>query len=483
VFFVLASFTTTIVNPNLTFYGLNKQNQLLRFNTENSSTILSSVNITGLNGIETLLSIDFRPATGQLYGITDASRLYVLNQDTGIARQIGNSFNVSINDSIVSIDFNPTVDRIRLVTSTGRNLRLNPETGALVAIDSSIMNGTIGAIAYSNNQAGSSNTTLFDIDYVNDRLFQQTPPNEGVLIPMGSKLGVNISTTIGFDISPNGIGLASLMIDNASELYMINMNTGILQKYVGRLPQILVALALPTNPVAYSISLMTNSLLIFNPLDLSVVPISKAIGGLANQEIIVGLDFRPFNGQLYALGNSSRIYTINTASGQATSIGMGTAFTPNLQGTTFGFDFNPTVDRIRVVSNTGQNLRLNPITGSVAAQDATIKSNTSIVTAAAYANNVATATSTTLYVLDTKDNRLLIQNPPNDGVLVDVGPLGILVDNENGFDIGGKSANAYALLAVNSSTSLYRVNLTSGAATSLGNFPSMTRALAIGLGF
>ena len=45
------------------------------------------------------------------------------------------------------------------------------------------------------------------------------------------------------------------------------------------------------------------------------------------------------------------------------------AFTPALSGTAFGFDFNPTVDRIRVVSDTGQNLRLNPDTGAVAAVD------------------------------------------------------------------------------------------------------------------
>ena len=44
-----------------------------------------------------------------------------------------------------------------------------------------------------------------------------------------------------------------------------------------------------------------------------------------------------------------------------------------LQGTVFGFDFNPAADRIRVVSNMGQNLRLHPDTGAVVDGDAAVE--------------------------------------------------------------------------------------------------------------
>ncbi|MEJ7701366.1 MAG: DUF4394 domain-containing protein [Pyrinomonadaceae bacterium] len=88
-----------------------------------------------------------------------------------------------------------------------------------------------------------------------------------------------------------------------------------------------------------------------------------AITGLAAGENILGIDFRPATGQLYALGSSSRIYIINPRTGVATAVGAAGAFT--LMGTDFGFDFNPTVDRIRIVSNTGQNLRVNPNDGTL----------------------------------------------------------------------------------------------------------------------
>jgi hypothetical protein len=54
---------------------------------------------------------------------------------------------------------------------------------------------------------------------------------------------------------------------------------------------------------------------------------------------VVGLDFRPANGSLYAISNQSRLFSVNTASGALTVVG--TTFVPSLTGTTFGFDFNP----------------------------------------------------------------------------------------------------------------------------------------------
>src|SRR4051812_36116129 len=85
---------------------------------------------------------------------------------------------------------------------------------------------------------------------------------------------------------------------------------------------------------------------------------SVPITGLQAGESIVGIDVRPATQGLYGVGSSSRVYTLNPLTGTATQVGAAGAFT--LNGTSFAFDFNPTVDRMRVVSNTGQNLRLNP---------------------------------------------------------------------------------------------------------------------------
>src|SRR5262245_46980167 len=111
----------------------------------------------------------------------------------------------------------------------------------------------------------------------------------------------------------------------------------------------------------------SNRLIAFSSANPSQLLHSVPITNLAPAEVIVGIDVRPANNQLYALGSTSQLYIINYFNGVATRVGA--PFTPALAGTDFGFDFNPTVDRIRVVSNSGQNLRLHPDTGGVAAID------------------------------------------------------------------------------------------------------------------
>src|SRR5688572_5502838 len=91
-----------------------------------------------------------------------------------------------------------------------------------------------------------------------------------------------------------------------------------------------------------------------SPHDVTIV---GAITGLQGGETILGIDLRPATGQLYALSSGNRIYTINKTNGAAMLVGF---LTTPLSGTSFGFDFNPAVDRIRIVSDADQNLRVNP---------------------------------------------------------------------------------------------------------------------------
>lgn len=227
----------------------------------------------------------------------------------------------------------------------------------------------------------------------------------------------------------------------------------------------------------------TNQLIRFDSATPTTAAIVGAITGLQTGENILGIDFRPANGQLYSVGSSSRLYTINLANGAATQIGTTGAFV--LSGTDFGFDFNPTVDRIRVVSNTAQNLRLNPNDGSLAATDGMLNPGAAQVTAAAYTNNFAGATTTTLYDIDTATDSLYIQNPPNNGTLVLVGTLGVGdVTSVNGFDIAPGSGTAYAALTVGGSSRLYTINLTTGAATVVNNIGGANniRGLAVSFG-
>ena len=466
------------VGPDLNAFGLTTTNELVAFNAKSPATFSSKIAVSGLGTGEKLLSIDFRPATGELYAVSDASKFYVINTQTAAARSIGGAFTPAISGAIASIDFNPTVDRIRLVTNAGQNLRLNPETGAVAATDGSIVTtSSITGVAYTNSKSGATSTTLYDIDATSGKLFKQNPPNNGTLEEVGS-LGFTFTGQAAFDISPdNSAALMSATSGTKNNLYKVNLETGKAEN-LGALSQKIIDLAIPTEPVAYAVDNM-NMLQIFNPMN--PMPVSKAITGLQAGENILGIDFRPLNGQLYALGSSSRIYTLNLGTGAATAVGS--QLPTLLVGSDFGFDFNPTVDRIRVVSDLGQNLRLNPLDGTISAIDGMINPGTPTLSGAAYSENFAGVTTTSLFVIDHNTDKLYLQSPPNNGVLVERGALGINITNSNGFDIGSTSNKAYLLATVNSENKIYSVNTTTGAASAVSNYPNAVRGFALGLGF
>ncbi|MBC7616902.1 MAG: DUF4394 domain-containing protein [Pedobacter sp.] len=472
-----------VMGPDVNLYALTSDNKLLLFNAKTPSVVTSQATISGLQTGELIVGIDFRPATGQLYGLGNSSRIYVIDPKTGSARAVGTtSFTPALSGTTFGFDFNPTVDRIRLVSSNGQNLRLNPETGTVAATDLTIAGVTdakIGSVAYTQNKAGASTTVLFDIDATTNKLYKQDPPNDGKLVEVGS-LGYDVDETGGFDISPDGTSaLAAMSTTGKSSLYVIDVTSGKAAK-IGNFNEQIIGIAIPTEPVAYAVS-TSNELLIFNPNSTTPTLVAKSITGIQAGESILGLDMRPLNGQLFALGSTSRIYAINASSGAATMVGAGPLATL-LLGTEFGFDFNPTVDRIRIVSNLGQNLRVNP-SDAVLTVDMPITLPTAAISGAAYTNNFAGATTTVLYDIDTMTDRLYKQDPPNNGTLVDVGALGINVENTNGFDIGGTSGTAYGIFTVGTTQRLYTVNLTTGATTPGATITSSVRAFALGLGF
>ena len=199
------------------------------------------------------------------------------------------------------------------------------------------------------------------------------------------------------------------------------------------------------------------------------------VSGLQSNETIVGIDFRPASGQLYALGTSSRLYTLNTSTGAATAVAG--AFAPPLNGFNFGFDFNPTIDRIRVVAETNKNTVLNPITGAVQISatdlafgpaDPNFGVDPNVVNSA-YTNNFVGAATSQLYGIDTALD-ILVTQANNAGTLGTVGPLGFNATGVGGFDISGTTGVAYAALlpSGSSQSNQYSINLATGAATNLG---------------
>lgn len=230
-----------------------------------------------------------------------------------------------------------------------------------------------------------------------------------------------------------------------------------------------------------------NRLLSFDSASPGVLLSNVAITGIQPGESILGIDVRPTNGLLYGVGSTNRIYVFDARTGAVSSSALLTG--ESLVGNSFGVDFNPVADSaglasLRVVSEADQNLRINVDTGAVTL-DTMLKAGVPpgsvnpTIGASAYSSNFAGATSTTLYNIDYNFDRLVIQSPPNDGLLARVGelaPLGPprvganLTTDLVGFDIsssGGAFASLTAPAAAGSQ--LYTINLTTGFATLVGD--------------
>ena len=250
----------------------------------------------------------------------------------------------------------------------------------------------------------------------------------------------------------------------------------------------------------------SNKLLKFNAGQPGRILATLNITGLQPGETLLGIDYRVAKDQLYALGSSGRLYTINEDTAAATVVGM--PFTVKLEGTQFGFDFNPTVDRIRVVSNTGQNLRLHPDTGAVVDSNPAMDGvqtdgkltyaagdmnfgKSPVTVGAAYSYNKADTKITTNFALDAASGALVTQGSregttpmvsPNTGQLFTIGSLGMAFNNAS-FDIQALSDVAFA--ALNSEGSMasrwVMIDLKTGAAKSLGAVGGGERVVGIAM--
>jgi hypothetical protein len=235
---LLSTFLGALSVSAATIVGLTTANQLITFDSATPGTASLPVAITGLQAGESVLGIDFRPATGALYGLGSTSRLYQINPATGVATQVGSAGAFALSGTSFGFDFNPVVDRIRVVSDADQNLRLNPNDGTLTATDTILAfagadansgaNPLVVAAAYFNNVAGAATTTLYGIDAALDILATQNPPNNGTLNTVGP-LGVNTTSLVGFDIeSGTNLAFASLTAAGAavSQLYTLNLATG-----------------------------------------------------------------------------------------------------------------------------------------------------------------------------------------------------------------------------------------------------------------
>jgi hypothetical protein len=216
-----------------------------------------------------------------------------------------------------------------------------------------------------------------------------------------------------------------------------------------------------------------------------------AVSGLTGGDTrLVGIDYRVQDGALYGVGDnaaSAGVYKIDTDTGVATQV---TRLTVALSGTSFGVDFNPAANALRVVSDTGQNLRQPFATaGAATVADGALSyaapAAATGVNGVAYTNNdLDPNTATTLFDLDTALDQIAIQSPANAGSLAATGKLGVDATGDTGFDIystlrDGVSVDSTGFAVLNGS--LYEIALLNGTATSLGTVGAPVTDIAVQL--
>lgn len=503
--------------------ALTGSNQLWSIDIAKSNTIAKRVQVTGLGSNEDLLGIDYRPADGKLYGITKDA-VYVIDDVTGVAS--GRQALIASNSTLVftapltgtnfGIDFNPVVDRMRVVSDSAMSLVVNVDTGAVnrqadigtigaggVAITPQPTGFSITGAAYTNSISKPTSTRLWDIDTLGDRLFQQNAANNDSQLSGAVPLGVNATDVNGFDIDgANNKGYAALKVGSSVGLYAIDLaatdNAATLLASLGDGTVDIKGISLKTKTtVAYALT-DDGKLLRFLPTNPSTADSSRAvsISGLASGEKVLGIDFRPADNKLYGITSSSRIITINKTTGAATvggslnlSLPVGDLASP----VTYSVDFNPAADKLRVMNSNGLNLRIDvdkytttidgmlsktydmPLMGQapLPAAPANIK-----IIAAAYTNSFTPKpTSTMLYDLDVANQSLALQNA-NAGTFTYQGQTTPAFTNASMDIIGGSNGLPLIGLRDTGATSLFSINLATGAATA---YPSTSNTIGAGM--
>jgi len=91
---------------------------------------------------------------------------------------------------------------------------------------------------------------------------------------------------------------------------------------------------------------------------------SRPLVGLRPGETVLGMDHRPTDHQLFAVGSSNRLYRVDPLQATATPVNA-EPFALPLTGSAFGVAFDPASGRLVVIGDTGQRLRIDVDRGSV----------------------------------------------------------------------------------------------------------------------
>ncbi|MCC6235136.1 MAG: DUF4394 domain-containing protein, partial [Verrucomicrobiales bacterium] len=366
-------------------HALTPTNSLVTF-TDTEGPVLHGPALTGLAAGEQVLSVDYRPFTGQLYavsrGTTGLGRLHTVDPFSGALQEVALSGATFALTGAVDMDFNPAAvggtNALRVVTSEGQNYRLVfSGAGAAVNVDGAI-NGAAGgaarlvATAYTRNGAGlpggagAGGTAQYALDSASDLLYRVNPPNNGTLTEP-KPLGLDIGDQAGFDIvTGSDRALALLQVGGITGLHEIDLGSGATRR-LRELPSGLIGLAayLPLAPLSNLVVGLTssNTLVRLSPTG-GAIQAGPRLTGLGAEESVVAIDFRPLDGRLYGLTRDAasvgRLFTLDPLEGVAVPVAL--SGPPLILGAQVGMDFNPAANAgtnaLRVVSGDGANYRI-----------------------------------------------------------------------------------------------------------------------------
>jgi hypothetical protein len=229
-----------------TIYAIDDQNNLFTFDNQSPQNIITGTFVTGLKPNEHLTNIDFRSVDGVLYGVGSSYQVYTINPATGVATPRPASFG-PVQGNSFGMDLNPVTDLMRFYSDTDNNVRIDPNSGLVVDTDPNLAyapgdpnagkNPSVVGAGFTNSVNPlplNPTTTLYGIDSNTDSLVRvgsvggsPISGNTGQLFTVGT-LGTDTGNFVGFDISANNIGFASLLSpgSSASRLYAVDLATG-----------------------------------------------------------------------------------------------------------------------------------------------------------------------------------------------------------------------------------------------------------------
>ena len=181
-------------------------------------------------------------------------------------------------------------------------------------------------------------------------------------------------------------------------------------------------MVMPTKAV-YALN-ANNVLFILQPGATSFTRLTPITGAVGN---VIGIDFRPFDKRLYALTDNGSLYTVALGAANLGAATKVSTLSPRFDG---GYqslmDFNPVVDAIRLIASDNDNYAVvkdaNGILNTTAVQTSLTYPAPDVnagkdpnIACGSYTNNVAGATVTLFYAIDSDTDQFVTIAPATPG--------------------------------------------------------------------